>query len=181
MSFLILFMSLKWYFSRQILQNVMREMTADWLLLTTTNATAASWKIATQYSIQQIFSFHMPCQDTNECISKLDQAKSSVVFFTIKLGVGGIGFEKLILLVYRESRDRMHEKLRSPILRELSSLGTQTFMETCDIIAHRNWVSSERSKILQCWNWYGSDLQTLEDKAHRVLKKFHQRVPRLGP
>ena len=133
MSFLILFMSLKWYFSRQILQNVMREMTADWLLLTTTNATAASWKIATQYSIQQIFSFHMPCQDTNECISKLDQAKSSVVFFTIMLGVGGIGFEKLILLVYRESRDRMHEKIGSPILRD-GSLGTQRFVETCDII-----------------------------------------------
>ena len=50
------------------------------------------------------------------------------------LGVGGIGFEKLILLVYRESRDRMHEELRSPILRELGSLGTQTFVETCDII-----------------------------------------------
>ena len=120
----------------------------------TTNATAASWKIATQYSIQQIFSFHMPCQDTNECISKLDQAESSLVFSTIMLGVGGIGFEKLILLVYRESRDRMHEELRSPILRELGSLGTQTFVETCDIIRYRYHVTWCHS----CY-WYMASLQ----------------------
>ena len=42
---------------------------------------------------------------------------------------------------------------------------------------HRKKVSSERPKILQCWNWYGSDLQTLEDQAHWVLKKFHELVP----
>ena len=44
--------------------------------------------------------------------------------------------------------------------------------------AHRNRVSSERPKILQFWNWYMSDLQTLEDQAHWVLKQFHERIPR---
>ena len=44
-----------------------------------------------------------------------------ILFFTIMVGVGGIGFEKLILVVYRESRDRMHGNLRSPILRDLGT------------------------------------------------------------
>ena len=44
--------------------------------------------------------------------------------------------------------------------------------------AHRTRVSVIRHEILQCWNWYGSDLQTLEDQAHQVLKKFHDVDPR---
>ena len=39
--------------------------------------------------------------------------------------------------------------------------------------AHRIRVSVIRRKIYQCWNWYGSDLQTLDDQANQVLKKFH--------
>ena len=45
--------------------------------------------------------------------------------------------------------------------------------------SHRIGVSSERHEIYHCWNWYGSDLQTLEDQAHWVLKKFHDLDP--GP
>ena len=44
--------------------------------------------------------------------------------------------------------------------------------------AHRTRVSVIRREIYQCWNWYGSDLQTLEDQAHQVLKKFHDVDPR---
>ena len=43
---------------------------------------------------------------------------------------------------------------------------------------HRTRVSVIRHEIYQCWNWYGSDLQTLEDQAHWVLKTFHEQVPR---
>ena len=43
---------------------------------------------------------------------------------------------------------------------------------------HRIRVSVIRREIYQCWNWYGSDLQTLEDQANRVLKKFHDVDPR---
>ena len=45
-------------------------------------------------------------------------------------------------------------------------------------MAHRIRVSVIRREIYQCWNWYGSDLQTLEDQAHQVLKKFHDVDPR---
>ena len=45
-------------------------------------------------------------------------------------------------------------------------------------LTHRTRVSVIRHKILQCCNWYGSDLQTLEDQAHQVLKKFHDVDPR---
>ena len=33
-------------------------------------------------------------------------------------------------------------------------------------------------EIYHCWNWYGSDLQTLEDQAQWVLKKIHDLDPR---
>ena len=39
--------------------------------------------------------------------------------------------------------------------------------------SHRIRVSVIRREIYQCCNWYGSDLQTLEDQAHQVLKKFY--------
>ena len=47
-----------------------------------------------------------------------------------------------------------------------------------DYNAHRIRVSVIRREIYQCWNWYGSNLQTLEDQAHQVLKKFHDVDPR---
>ena len=50
--------------------------------------------------------------------------------------------------------------------------------ETQVIKPHRIRVSVIRREIYQSWNWYGSDLQTLEDQAHQVLKKFHDVDPR---
>ena len=43
---------------------------------------------------------------------------------------------------------------------------------------HRIRVSVICREIYQCWNWYGSNLRTLEDQAHQVFKKFHDVDPR---
>ena len=44
--------------------------------------------------------------------------------------------------------------------------------------SHRCLSSCRCPEIYHCWNWYESDLQTLEDQAHWVLKKFHDLDPR---
>ena len=45
--------------------------------------------------------------------------------------------------------------------------------------SHRTRVSVIRHEIHQCVkNWSGSDLKTLEDQAHRVMKKIHDVDPR---
>ena len=46
------------------------------------------------------------------------------------------------------------------------------------IYAHRCGSWFPELEIYHCWNWYGSDLQTLEDQAQWVLKKFHDLDPR---
>ena len=45
-------------------------------------------------------------------------------------------------------------------------------------IAHRCGSWFPELEIYHCWNWYGSDLQTLENQAQWVLKKFHDLDPR---
>ena len=40
-------------------------------------------------------------------------------------------------------------------------------------VAHRCGGSCRCQEMYHCWNWYGSDLQTLKDQTHWVLKKFH--------
>ena len=43
---------------------------------------------------------------------------------------------------------------------------------------HRCGSSCRCPEIYHCWNWYGSDLQTLEEQVQWVLKKFHDLDPR---
>ena len=57
-------------------------------------------------------------------------------------------------------------------------LRQQEFLRSTYNKTHHTGVSSERPEIYHCWSWYGSDLQTLEDQAHWVLKKFHDLDPR---